>query len=373
MSENGMEQKYVKEAFDTNWVVPLGPNVNGFEADLEKFVGQDKKVVALSSGTAAVHLSLIACGVKAGDEVLVQSFTFCASSHPITYLGATPVFVDSEKESWNIDPDLLEEAIIDRKAKTGRLPKAISPVALYGMPYDIKRIMEIGEKYGIPVIEDAAEAHGATWNGRKAGSCSHVGCFSFFANKNVTTGEGGMVVTNDEAIYQKLKYYKNVCFPIAGPRNYLHNDIGFNYRMSNVVAAIGLAQTEKADEYKAMRMHNNVLYRHYLTGVPGIRFQSVLPEAECVSWMNTIVIDPMLYGHTKDELVAYLKGNKVDTRLLFNGMHRQKSLQDFGCDCSGDYPVCDWLTQNGFYLPSASSLTEETIKAICELIINFQK
>ena len=170
MSETGMEQKYVKEAFDTNWVVPLGPNVNGFEADLEQFVGQDKKVVALSSGTAAVHLSLIACGVQPGDEVLVQSFTFCASSHPITYLGAIPIFVDSEKDSWNMDPELMEEAIRDRIAKTGKKPKAIVPVSLYGMPYNITRIMEIANQYGIPVIEDAAEGFGSKFNGQVLGT-----------------------------------------------------------------------------------------------------------------------------------------------------------------------------------------------------------
>ena len=191
MSENGMEQKYVKEAFDTNWVVPLGPNVNGFEADLEQFVGQDKKVVALSSGTAAVHLALIACGVQPGDEVLVQSFTFCASSHPITYLGAIPVFVDSEKDTWNMDPDLLEEAIKDRKAKTGKYPKAIVPVALYGMPYNIKRIMEIANKYNIPVIEDAAEGFGSRYDGQVLGTFGKYGVLSFNGNKMITTSGGG--------------------------------------------------------------------------------------------------------------------------------------------------------------------------------------
>ena len=237
MSENGMEQKYVKEAFDTNWVVPLGPNVNGFEADLEKFVGQDKKVVALSSGTAAVHLSLIACGVKAGDEVLVQSFTFCASSHPITYLGATPVFVDSEKESWNIDPELLEEAILDRKAKTGRLPKAIVPVALYGMPYDIKRIMEIGEKYGIPLIEDAAEGFGSRFDGQVLGTFGQYGILSFNGNKMITTSGGGALVCPDKEAADKIMWYATQARE-AYPY-YQHEAIGYNYRMSNICAGIG--------------------------------------------------------------------------------------------------------------------------------------
>lgn len=209
MSEAGLEQKYIKEAFDTNWVVPLGPNVNGFEKDLEDFVNEipgqarnegslNKRVVALSSGTAAVHLALINCGVKAGDEVLVQSFTFCASSHPITYLGATPVFIDSEKDTWNMDPELLEKAIRDRIAKTGKKPKAIVPVALYGMPYKIDRIMEIANKYDIPVIEDAAEGFGSRYNGQVLGTFGKYGVLSFNGNKMITTSGGGALITNNE-------------------------------------------------------------------------------------------------------------------------------------------------------------------------------
>lgn len=210
MSEAGLEQKYIEEAFDTNWVVPLGPNVNGFEKDLEEFVnsltpnpspegkGLQKRVVALSSGTSAVHLALINCGVKAGDEVLVQSITFCASSHPITYLGATPVFIDSEKDTWNMDPELLEKAIRDRIAKTGKKPKAIVPVALYGMPYKIDRIMEIANKYDIPVIEDAAEGFGSRYNGQVLGTFGKYGVLSFNGNKMITTSGGGALITNNE-------------------------------------------------------------------------------------------------------------------------------------------------------------------------------
>ena len=194
MSEDGIEQKYVKEAFDTNWVVPLGPNVNGFEADLEAFVGEDKKVVALSAGTAAVHLALIACGVQAGDEVCVQSFTFCASSHPITYLGATPVFIDSERDTWNMDPELLEKAIVERKMVTGSYPKAIIPVALYGMPYDCERIMAVADKYGIPVIEDAAEGMGSRFDGKVLGTFGRFGVLSFNGNKMITTSGGGALI-----------------------------------------------------------------------------------------------------------------------------------------------------------------------------------
>lgn len=360
----GNELKYVTDAVATGWISSAGKYVTEFENQFAAY-SDCKYGVAVCNGTIALHLALVALGIKEGDEVIVPTFTMIASAFAVCYTGAKPVFVDADPDTWNIDVRKIEEKITPRT-------KAIMPVHIFGQMCDMDAILALADKYHLLVVEDAAEAHGATWNGRKAGSCSHVGCFSFFANKNVTTGEGGMVVTNDEAIYQKLKYYKNVCFPVNGPRNYLHNDIGFNYRMSNVVAAIGLAQTEKADEYKAMRMHNNALYRKYLADVPGIRFQKVLPQAECVSWMNTIVIDPAVYGHTKDELVAHLKENNIDSRLLFNGMHRQKSLKDFGCDCTGEYPVCDGLTENGFYLPSASSLTEETIKAICEVIKDFR-
>ena len=207
MSEAGLEQKYIKEAFDTNWVVPLGPNVNGFEKDLEDFVDQDKKVVALSAGTAAVHLALIGCGVGHGDEVCVQSFTFCASSHPIKYLGATPVFIDSEPDSWNMDPELLEQAIIDRKAKTGKYPKAIIPVALYGMPYDCTRIMAIANKYGIPVIEDAAEGFGSRFQGQVLGTFGKYGVLSFNGNKMITTSGGGALICADEEQKNKIMWY----------------------------------------------------------------------------------------------------------------------------------------------------------------------
>ena len=204
---SGKEQQFIQEAFDTNWVVPLGPNVNGFEEDLKRFVGQGKEVVALSSGTAAIHLALIACGVQAGDEVICQSFTFCASANPVTYVGATPVFIDSEKDSWNMNPTLLEKAIIDRKAQTGKYPKAIIPVALYGMPYNIEAIMAIADKYGIPVIEDAAEGMGSRWKGRVLGTFGEYGVLSFNGNKMITTSGGGALICKDQAAKDKIMWY----------------------------------------------------------------------------------------------------------------------------------------------------------------------
>ena len=249
---SGNEQKYIQEAFDTNWVVPLGPNVNGFEDDLKQFVSscdnteiaqqlQSKQVVALSAGTAAVHLALIACGVQAGDEVCVQSFTFCASSHPVKYLGATPVFIDSEKDSWNMDPELLEKAILDRKAKTGKYPKAIIPVALYGMPYRIREIMAIADKYGIPVIEDAAEGFGSRYDGQVLGTFGQYGVLSFNGNKMITTSGGGALICPDEAAKQKVMWYATQARE-AYPY-YQHEAIGYNYRLSNICAGIGRGRT----------------------------------------------------------------------------------------------------------------------------------
>ena len=314
MSEAGVEQKYIKEAFDTNWVVPLGPNVNGFEKDLEDFVNSltpnpspkgegnlNKRVVALSAGTAAVHLALIACGVKPGDEVCVQSFTFCASSHPITYLGATPIFIDSEKDTWNMDPELLEEAIKDRIAKTGKKPKAIVPVALYGMPYKIDRIMEIANKYDIPVIEDAAEGFGSRYNGQVLGTFGKYGVLSFNGNKMITTSGGGALITENEDEWREImmdatQYRESYPY-------YQHEKIGYNYRMSNICAGIGRGQMTVANDHIAHHKHVQALYEELLVGVPGITVHSQpnskfknskLEESVYDSnyWLCTITIDP---------------------------------------------------------------------------------
>ena len=303
MSEAGLEQKYIQEAFDTNWVVPLGPNVNGFEKDLEAFVSLSpnpspegegnlrKRVVALSSGTAAVHLALLDCGVGPGDEVIVQSFTFCASSHPITYLGATPVFVDSEKDSWNIDPELMEEAIKDRIAKTGKKPKAIVPVALYGMPYDIDRIMEIANRYDIPVIEDAAEGFGSRWEGQVLGTFGQYGILSFNGNKMITTSGGGALVCPDEASWKRIMWYATQARE-AYPY-YQHEAIGYNYRMSNICAGIGRGQMTIVNDHIAHHKHVFELYKELLKDVKGIEVHGN-PDGRYDSnfWLNTITIAP---------------------------------------------------------------------------------
>ena len=309
MSDEGFEQKYIKEAFDTNWVVPLGPNVNGFETDLEQFVNGStsprfdgmsedrnigKKVVALSSGTAAVHLALIACGVGPGDEVCVQSFTFCASSHPITYLGATPVFIDSEKDTWNMDPELLEEAIKDRIAKTGRKPKAIVPVALYGMPYQIDRIMEIASRYDIPVIEDAAEGFGSKYNGQVLGTFGKYGVLSFNGNKIITTSGGGALITANEDEWREIMMYATQ-YRESYPY-YQHEKIGYNYRMSNICAGIGRGQMTVVNDHIAHHKHVQALYVELLKDVKGITVHSQPTTGEYDSnyWLCTITIDPEL-------------------------------------------------------------------------------
>ena len=300
MSDEGMEQKYIKEAFDTNWVVPLGPNVNGFEKDLENFVNQNenvnlnKRVVALSAGTAAVHLALIACGVGQGDEVIVQSFTFCASSHPITYLGATPVFVDSEKDTWNMDPELLEEAIKERIAKTGKKPKAIVPVALYGMPYRIDCIMKIANKYDIPMIEDAAEGFGSKFNGQVLGTFGKYGVLSFNGNKMITTSGGGALITENEVQWREIMMYATQ-YRESYPY-YQHEKIGYNYRMSNICAGIGRGQMTVVNDHIAHHKHVQALYEELLADVNGIHVHTQPNSGEYDSnyWLCTITLDPDL-------------------------------------------------------------------------------
>jgi len=336
MSETGLEQKYIKEAFDTNWVVPLGPNVDGFEKDLETFVnslspslpsregdslttnkvsptGGDlegaKRVVALSSGTAAVHLALIGCGVGPGDEVLVQSFTFCASSHPVTYLGATPVFIDSEPDTWNMDPALLEVAIKDRVAKTGKKPKAIMPVSLYGMPYRIDKIMEIGNKYDIPVIEDAAEGLGSRYNGQVLGTFGKYGVLSFNGNKMITTSGGGALITTNDAQWREVMMYATQ-YRESYPY-YQHEKIGYNYRMSNICAGIGRGQMTILNDHINHHKHVQALYEELLANVPGITVHSQPKENDNLHvnkfdsnyWLCTITIAPSV--KVKGQEMAY--------------------------------------------------------------------
>ncbi len=399
MSENGMEQQYVKEAFDTNWVVPLGPNVNGFEADLEQFVGQDKKVVALSSGTAAVHLSLIACGVKPGDEVLVQSFTFCASSHPVTYLGATPVFVDSEKETWNIDPELLEESIRDRIAKTGKKPKAIMPVSLYGMPYNITRIMEIASRYGIPVIEDAAEGFGSRIDGQVLGTFGEYGVLSFNGNKMITTSGGGALVCPNKEAANTIMWYATQARE-AYPY-YQHEAIGYNYRMSNVCAGIGRGQMTVVNEHIRHHKHVQKMYEELLADVKGIKIHKTPSEIyDSNYWLSTMCLDPdvrikgqenaykkvitkaiggaagvihavdfaMTDCQPNDNVEAlrmYLDAAQIEARPLCKPMHKQPVYKNCPAYVNG---VSESLFKVGLCLPAGPYVTDEDVRYIVDCI-----
>lgn len=401
MSDAGLEQKYIKEAFDTNWVVPLGPNVNGFEKDLEEFVGQNKRVVALSAGTAAVHLALIAAGVKAGDEVIVQSFTFCASSHPITYLGATPIFVDSEKDSWNMDPDLLEEAVKDRIAKTGRKPAAIIPVALYGMPYQIDRIMEIANRYDIPVIEDAAEGFGSCWNGQVLGTFGKYGVLSFNGNKMITTSGGGALITANEEEWREIMMYATQ-YRESYPY-YQHEKIGFNYRMSNICAGIGRGQMTVVNDHIAHHKHVQALYEELLKDVPGIKVHGN-PDSRYDSnfWLCTMTIDPEVRikgqenayktivtgavggaagvihaaesAHTDCEPNANVEALRVimdqaqiEARPLWKPMHRQPCYKDAPAYVNG---VSEALFKIGMCLPAGPYVSDDDIHYIVDTIKN---
>ena len=423
MSEDGMEQKYIKEAFDTNWVVPLGPNVNGFENDLENFVnkiegsadsqnhGLSKRVVALSSGTAAVHLGLLAAGVKPGDEVIGQSFTFCASAHPVTYLGAKPVFVDSEPDTWNIDPDLMEEAIKDRIAKTGKAPAAIVPVALYGMPYKIDRIMEIAEKYGIPVVEDAAEGFASRYKGRVLGTFGKYGVLSFNGNKMITTSGGGALITANEEEWREIMMYATQ-YRESYPY-YQHEKIGYNYRMSNICAGIGRGQMTVVNAHLAHHKHVQKMYEELLAGVPGITVHSQpvqgsglmvngeeVPVYDSNYWLCTITIDPkvkikgqenayktvvkgavggaagvihMAESATTDcqpndnveALRVVLDQAQVEARPLWKPMHKQPCYKDVPAYVNG---VSESMFKVGMCLPAGPYVSDEDVKYIVETI-----
>ena len=407
MSEEGWEQKYVKEAFDTNWVVPMGPNVNAFEQSLADFANRnadgsmlDRQVVCLSAGTAAVHLALLACGVGQGDEVIVQSFTFCASSHPITYLGATPVFVDSEPTTWNMDPELLEKAIIDRKAVTGKYPKAIVPVALYGMPYQIDRILEIADKYGIPVVEDAAEGLGSRYDGRVLGTFGRFGVLSFNGNKMITTSGGGALICRNAEDAQTIMWYATQARD-AYPY-YEHTAIGYNYRMSNVCAGIGRGQMTVLDDHIAHHKHVQDLYKDLLKDVEGITLheQPADPRYDSNFWLCAATIDPEVRIKGQEEaykeviktavggaagvikavdsattdcqpnenveaLRVFMLNKKVECRPVWKPMHKQPVYKDVPAYVNG---VSESIFKVGFCLPAGPYVTDDDVKYIVDCI-----
>lgn len=396
---SGNEMAYIKEAFDTNWVVPLGPNVNGFEKDLEEFVGEGKRVVALCSGTSAVHLSLIACGVGEGDEVMVQSFTFCASSNPVKYLGATPVFVDSERDTWNMDPQLLDEAIADRVAKTGRKPKAIIVVYLYGMPAKISELLAVADKWDIPIIEDAAEGFGSRYKGQVCGTFGKYGVLSFNGNKMITTSGGGALICPDD------QAWNNIMFLATQAREsypyYQHEQIGYNYRLSNVCAGIGRGQMTVVNDHIAHHRHVHDLYKKLLADVNGITVHdNANSDIDSNFWLCTILLDEHLQVEGDDAVYAevvngavggaagvthaaksvhtQLEPNRnveamrialdkanVESRPLWKPMHCQPVYSDCPCYVNG---VSESLFKCGLCLPSGPCVTDEDIVYIVDVI-----
>ncbi|WP_413999302.1 DegT/DnrJ/EryC1/StrS family aminotransferase [Flavobacterium sp. W1B] len=363
----GSEQKFVNEAFDTNWVAPLGPNVNGLEKDLENYLGNEAHVGALSSGTAAIHLGLILLGVQAGDTVLCQSMTFSASANPILYLGATPFFVDSEKQTWNICPVALEEAIVDSIAK-GKKPKAIIAVHLYGVPYQIETIQSISTKYNIPVLEDSAEALGSSYKGQQCGTFGDIGVLSFNGNKIITTSGGGAIVTKSKEIKDRAVFFATQSRDNAP--HYQHSEIGYNYRMSNICAGIGRGQMEVLDDHVGLRRKMHDFYVELFKDIDTVTVFTV-PNDDYFSnyWLSAIVIEPNAeLGIDREALRLAFEAANIESRPLWKPMHLQPVFES--------YPyygnkVAESLFENGLCLPSGSNLTDEERERIAEVVKSF--
>ncbi|MBI3034057.1 DegT/DnrJ/EryC1/StrS family aminotransferase [Candidatus Woesearchaeota archaeon] len=350
----GNEKKYVDKCVETNWISSSGTFIEEFEKRFSKFCGV-KYGVSCSNGTVALHLALASIGIGKGDEVIVPTFSIIAVSNAVLYTGAIPVFVDSEMKTWNMNPDMIEEKITEKT-------KAIISMHTYGCPVDMDRIRKIADKHNLKIVEDAAEAHGATYKDRMAGSLGDVACFSFYANKIITTGEGGMVVTNDEKIADKARLLRNHAF--TKPR-FVHYEVGFNYRMTNIQAAIGVAQMERAGELLKGRRSNAPRYENELKGVDGITLPPECPYGTNVYWMYGILIDKDKFGMGKDEVMKELEQQGIETRSFFFPMHLQPVYKkNQAINCGGEYPVSEKLYAQGLYLPSSSHLTNEQIKKI---------
>ncbi len=359
----GNEQKYVQEAFDSNWVAPLGPNVTGFEQDLENYIKEDKYVAALSSGTAAIHLALVLLGVKAGDEVICQSFTFSASANPILYQGALPIFVDSEKETWNICPEALEQAIKDRIVK-GNKPKAIIAVHLYGMPFKVDEVRIIANQYEIPIIEDSAEALGSTYKGRKCGTFGDIGILSFNGNKIITTSGGGALVASSKELRDKAVFFATQSRDNAP--HYQHSEIGYNYRLSNICAGIGRGQMEVLDKHIALRRKMHYFYKNYFDNSEGVTvFHEPNNDYFSNHWLSAILVDSsMTNGKTREDLRLGLEKVNIESRPLWKPMHLQPVFEKY--PYYGE-KVSQQLFEDGLCLPSGSNLEETDRERICEV------
>lgn len=362
----GTEQKYVQEAFDTNWVAPLGPNVTGFEQDLEFFLNDDVHVAALSSGTAAIHLGLVLLGVQAGDEVICQSFTFSASANPIVYLGATPIFIDSESETWNMCPVTLEEAILDRILK-GKKPKAIIPVHLYGMPYKVNEIRAVADKYQIPILEDSAEALGSTYKGKKCGTFGDIGVLSFNGNKIITTSGGGALVTHSTEVKNKTVFLATQARDNAP--HYQHSEIGYNYRLSNICAGIGRGQMEVLEKHTNLRREMNRFYVGIFKNINGVTvFREPNPDYHSNHWLTCIIFDNTALNKTSKDLRLALEQENIESRPLWKPMHLQPVFAD-----SPFYggKIAEQLFENGLCLPSGSNLDESHKNRISDTLKRF--
>lgn len=360
----GHEQRFVQEAFDTDWVVPMGPNVDAFETELAAFLQSNVYVAALSAGTASLHLALIILGVKQGDEVLCQSFTFSASANPIVYQGATPVFIDSEKDTWNMSPEYLERAIKDRISK-GKKPKAIIPVHLYGMPAKIEEIQRISSKYEIPIIEDAAEALGSRYKNQHCGTFGEMAVLSFNGNKIITTSGGGALVAHNEEYIKTARFLATQARDAAP--HYQHSHIGYNYRMSNVVAGIGRGQMLVLEDRIKQRRANNEFYRKGLQKVEGISFQTE-PSSDYFSnyWLTSILVNPLKTGgKTREDIYDVLNENNIESRPLWKPMHMQPIFS--GCPYYGD-GTSERLFRDGLCLPSGTSLSFDDVDRVIKAI-----
>lgn len=356
----GNEEKYACDAIQSRWISSTGEYIKKFEEQFSNYC-RVKHGIVTTSGTTALHLALRSLGIRDRDEVVIPDFTMVAVLFAVLYSGAKPVFVDAESDTWNIDIRKIEEKITSRT-------KAIIAVHTYGHPVDMEPLLDLTRKYNLYLVEDAAEAHGAEYKGEKCGSMGHLSCFSFYANKIITTGEGGMVITSDCEIADKCRYYKNLCFPLHGKRDYIHDDLGYNYRMTNTQAALGVAQLENIDKFIERRRSNAKLYSKLLKDIPGIQTPVEREYAKNVYWMYGIVVHPEKFGKTRDELMQNLKEEGIDTRYFFKPMHNQEVLRKFSIEDEGNYPVTEWLSQNGFYLPSSSGLRHEDIEYVCQKI-----
>ena len=360
----GRELEYVTDAITTGWISSSGGYVDKFERRFAEYVGV-RHAVTTTSGTTALHLALVAAGVGPGDEVLIPAFTMISTAAAVCYTGAKPVLVETDPVSWNLDAQDVARKLTPRS-------KAIIPVHVYGHACDMEALARALGGQRISVIEDAAEAIGSEYRGRRCGSLGDMACFSFFANKLITTGEGGMVVTNDDELAGRLRYFKNLCFPRQGPRRYLHEQIGFNYRMPNLLAAFGLGQLECVDQYLANRRQNAKAYNELLRGQRGI---TTPPEADYTLnsyWMYGILIEDD-FGLTRDEVVSALAAAKIETRTFFISMHRQPALVEYGCDTGGAYPVTDELARKGLYLPSGSGLSQQQIERVAATLLALRR